>query len=73
MTKVRIIRKNWMYYPQYLSFFRIWKYYYEEDLVLNGYFTTIDRFQVNFDTINECIEYINRVENENKIEVVYEN
>ena len=68
--KKRIIKLNGKYYPQYKSFFLFWRSFYYEDIVLNGYFTSLERFEVSFNELDEAIDYLKNIEKEDVIEVI---
>lgn len=70
----RIVLIDGFYYPQrhntlLFGLFKWWSFYYYDDIILNGSFTTLVSEKERFNSIEDAILFLNK---EEKIETVYE-
>lgn len=61
--ELRIIKKDNKFYPQYFcsgifGLFKGWRFYDDEELLLNGIYTTTLKCNLSFSNLKDAIEFL---------------
>jgi hypothetical protein len=71
----RITKNNKIFYPEYYhnsffgKWFSGWRRYETDELCLNGYFTTLEKYDISFTKLSKSKKFINKEININDVHV----